>query len=648
MHIYLLSFISITLLILSILYIIGDIIRKNVLLNFKYNYQYTFFNLFTGTIIIITCFALFFTNGRTILLGNIILGILGFYYWKSKRSASIEIIESISLSKRLPTLIIEGFVFFFIYYLYKYLTADNITGVPFWFDQDNISYSKNIWYIINSGNESSVFDYFDLSKRTPSPFHYYDLWFAGGIATVFNLNYLHTLQLITHPIGFFTIIIGLLAILEFKIEKISLFHKFLCIGILFFGGLYFECYNHIEIFKRYGFMYRLNVFKFPKSIISYTFILASLNLYFNRRIYLALLVFLGLILSQIATAPTLLSTLFLFFLGLLIFTKNLKYVKYLISILVVVIFIGIFYILLKTGNSDNLYSQNFTREYLFSLLTIKQFITLIKLSIGDGLLGLAFIHIFSIILIILLLALNYNKIKFSIFNHLYLVIFFIMLILIGIVLSFLFGFVMFDAFQFFSSIGTPFLTIIIFLLLIYLFDKLSTIYKVLILIYVIFVAVIAPKTFENPYNYSQEYLLKTNQTFKLLNPKGVFLMTKEDYSKSANHCNPLFGVLNYHLCIWNRNANTIPMSVFDIPRDSKNNFTNAVKLSSFYIFVEKQKAKHHFISLEQSQIDFIDTYDIDYLITTKDVVLNTLLKSRVKTIIVDSNTKERFILLNHK
>lgn len=215
-------------------------------------------------------------------------------------------------------------------------------------------------------------------------------------------------------------------------------------------------------------------------------------------------------------------------------------------------------------------------------------------------------------------------------------------------MSFLFGFLMNDAFQFFTSIGLPLLTIMMFLLLVFSFEILNIYFKILIFIYIIFVIFISPKSFTNTNIYSHDYLMKTKSVFIHLNPKGVYMMTKSDYIININHCNPLNGVMDEHLCIWNRDANTLPISVFDIPKDSKNVYRNTVKLSSFYKFVEKQKLNYQFKSIEISQIDFIDYYNIDYLITTKDVIINSLLKSRIKTIIVDENTKERFILLNHK
>jgi hypothetical protein len=61
--------------------------------------------------------------------------------------------------------------------------------------------------------------------------------------------------------------------------------------------------------------------------------------------------------------------------------------------------------------------------------------------------------------------------------------------------------------------------------------------------------------------------------------------------------------------------------------------------------VEIQKAKDEFKNLDQSRLDFIREYKINYLITTKDIVLDSLIKNEVKEEFSDAYTGEKFLLL---
>jgi hypothetical protein len=96
---------------------------------------------------------------------------------------------------------------------------------------------------------------------------------------------------------------------------------------------------------------------------------------------------------------------------------------------------------------------------------------------------------------------------------------------------------------------------------------------------------------------------------------------------------------------------TFPMSLspYNI-RLSEDPFTRQAQLEGmhdtpFYVFVENQKAQKRFSSIEQSQVDFIREYKINYLIVTKDVVLPETLQTLIDKVITDKLTGERFILL---
>ena len=75
------------------------------------------------------------------------------------------------------------------------------------------------------------------------------------------------------------------------------------------------------------------------------------------------------------------------------------------------------------------------------------------------------------------------------------------------------------------------------------------------------------------------------------------------------------------------------LSVFELVTHKKfqdNKYTQSrVKSSVFYQFVEQQKAEGSFVSIEESQLAFVNEYDIDYIVMHKKCALPASLTSKV-------------------
>jgi hypothetical protein len=59
----------------------------------------------------------------------------------------------------------------------------------------------------------------------------------------------------------------------------------------------------------------------------------------------------------------------------------------------------------------------------------------------------------------------------------------------------------------------------------------------------------------------------------------------------------------------------------------------------------KQKAAGNFRTIAQSQVDFVETYHLQYLLVSKNASLPPLLQSKVKQTIIDPASGEKFYLL---
>ena len=94
-------------------------------------------------------------------------------------------------------------------------------------------------------------------------------------------------------------------------------------------------------------------------------------------------------------------------------------------------------------------------------------------------------------------------------------------------------------------------------------------------------------------------------------------------------------------------ATSINISVMDVgswSEDTRGVDKRLIAYSTFYQFVQAQKDQRMFTSIEQSQVDFIDEFDIKYAIATKRAEVSAQIMQKVKRQIVDSLSGERFLL----
>ncbi|WP_309713569.1 hypothetical protein, partial [Pseudolysinimonas sp.] len=86
---------------------------------------------------------------------------------------------------------------------------------------------------------------------------------------------------------------------------------------------------------------------------------------------------------------------------------------------------------------------------------------------------------------------------------------------------------------------------------------------------------------------------------------------------------------------------TFPLSLsphsFPVSSDERlsNMQKDALRNTPFWIYVEKQKEKGNYKSVSESQVQFIEEMKINYLISTKNVVLPSIIKNKVKKQFID-------------
>ncbi|MDX2001582.1 MAG: hypothetical protein SFW35_04075 [Chitinophagales bacterium] len=133
---------------------------------------------------------------------------------------------------------------------------------------------------------------------------------------------------------------------------------------------------------------------------------------------------------------------------------------------------------------------------------------------------------------------------------------------------------------------------------------------------------------------------------------GVFLKGKEEYtgnSLAEAHKTSQSYKLSWYLALMPQYLSTTNISIFDIPIPddvlNRERLENANSGTQFYQFVANQKAKGTFVSVEKSQLDFIDYYHITYMIASRSAIVSNGLLAKVKQTLVDPVSGERFMLL---
>ena len=644
MHLYILKYYLVSIIFLVIFYFLGEIFRTIFHISISKKYEHIFLNLFTGILIFVTFIGLYYTKGRTIFSGNIILLLFYIYYNYNKKTGIQTDQITFNYKNTFLTFLFESSCLILCFYVYKYLEVEDLGGFPNWHNQDSVFSSKVAKYIAEVGSENYAFDYIFQSIKSPSPYHYFDIWYASGIANITQLNYFHSLQLLVHPTAFLAIGYGLFATIEKLSNSVSLLQKIALLTIVLFCGIYWDFFNNIPLLQHSGFVYVRSLMNLQKNFIAYLFIIAALNLYLNKKIYLSVLVLLSLTLSQISTLPTLMLSLSIFFGAAFIIKKEKKYLCYFVPIFTIAVFIMLFYTIGKTTDSATAHSDNLSIPYIKSLVSFEFILKVIKISIGE-IIQIGAVYFLNIILLIYLFVKYKTTLRVKLIRHQFLILFLFLIIFISLAIAVTSIYIMMDAMQFFSNISIPLINITILLFYVFIMKYISTPEKAILILLIAMTIFYAPKKY-NPAGYSSDFLNSTYKLFENSNPIGVCIISEDEYRTRHDCTYPEFGILEYHLCIWNKNAHVIQLTVFDIPKVD-NDYPNKVKTSTFYRYVEKQKLKHKFVSITQSQLDFIDEYNIDYLVTSKGVQLNSLLAKRVKEKVIDSETGEIFATLNH-
>jgi len=498
------------------------------------------------------------------------------------------------------------------------------------------------------------------------------MWTTAGLTSIFGGLAAEKFTLLTTPLYHLTAFVGILALWE-KYQAIKWYHLVLSAAFLFFAGLHFQFYEQWKILN-----FSLPIFTHRvKMCTYYPFIFAFLLQFDKERPQRAILLLMGLIIATVVVAPALLggiglflvyqffvannkfsasricpdsyrggSTLCNIFFSININKKNvLKTAGYAIA---TALFVFLFYKFTETGQFNIVVTN-----LLISLTTtpLDKLITLFTILLKEAILYLP---------LLLVTALLFSSDRTLFANH-----FTLFVLVIGMVLSGAAVYTLLkgqkDATQLFYNIVNATLNCLLIWAVIKLISQLPKAvplariswkyYGIGLVLLVLFVKQVSFAVKRNIYpamttkKYSDDYLQQI-KAYVLTDDSpniGAAIKGGKDYNSGFSKQTAAY-TLGYYLAYMENGAIALNISDFDIPNlkwgDELDRASNL-----FCRFVKTQNEDKTFVSIGQSQVEFIQKYELDFIILSKNGTLREEVETIVHDRIVDVVSGERFLLV---
>ncbi len=657
MDIHFLSFAFYNLLFLVFIYIAGHFFLSIFKIDIKEKHGSVFIKLLTGTLFIIGIYSIIKTGFSTIQTGFIVSSLLLFWnrgFKKSSIPATTSLLKKDQIISELGIIIQLYVVGILILTLNYFFLQSGGNGIPQNPHCDMNYYSNISSFLNNVGIETFEMNYLEPGNVGNSPYHYFELWTTAFFSFTFHCpSTLIVNLLITLPILIMIIIAGIWAIMEQF--KINLFYKIFSLFLILINGMYFSIYVHIHLFW---------TAQFQSSILDQSIGLKT------SPMYIGIILFIFLI-GKNKYVESIMCLLFFPFISVYAFTTFIpvaigmsiyffiakkidktQLIKLLISIAVVLGYYKLFYAF--TSNSKfygDMIDINTIIPQLFQLPIKSRIINIVEKLIESILVYIPFIALLPI----LYFNLKKNKPKYTEF----------LVMSFWALISFYFFamaawhlfFYIFSSNQLLYVVAASAMNIFYFFVIYFiLINTEKNIFSVVIIIYVSIIAValfstlyINNKNCSNYFSktYSDTYFHKIN-TIKEPLKKGAMLLTPDQiYNNFTN--NPFYYGSSLYLNYIRPGYQLTSFSVYSIPGGEKeidklcqNNFLRG---SPFIQFINEKKNKGDFRSMVQSQLDYIDKYHLTFIVISKDVEPDSLIRTRMKEEIKDSLSGEKFWIL---
>jgi len=645
----------------AVSYGIGFIVFRTLIrVELKGFYSDFFLKSLIGVSILILLASLFYSKCNTINFIFIFIGLFLFYeFYLCKKEkltnhaqSQPDKINSFTF-KNIYVLLFIVFVCF----LWQAIVTLKLGSFPInKIERDSFYYAEISKLLIQTGIENSRSNYnlVGQSYHFSTPYHYYDLWLNGIVGQIFNLNFTLSLYLIVYSFFSGIFLIGILSCTEnagsVKWKTIAFL-----ILLLFVSGIHFS-ENLPGLANYYAWMPGITERCYGGKLIPvYCFALCSLILFvLNKKTRSGLIVLLCLPVISISTAPAVLSGLFIYCIYKLFKKENRTFYFRMLAYTVIISGCIFMFYHFQTDSLSHLLDKSlisYTDLTNISFFRIKFY--LVELFLKSY--PVPFLFLLNHLPFILPLCFLFFKkgvdSQFKSILSLFTIFWFTGLITYNTF------YLMDESHQFFTNMIVLWYVVFGFSFIMFYFryNLKNNIIGTVILFVFIFACVFnagysftAFKKYDtNEIQFSDKYLIEVNKecsAFKTGTKGGIFY-------DDAFYQNLLIGSnAEYHYMPFVLSPKVyVPFNLTPADPALNKSIYNIEKnlwKSPFNLYLAQQTDYDISKQILPYQIDFIKENKLQYLICHKNTVLDFKNYLQIKTIITDSLSGQRFIILN--
>ena len=606
------------------------------------NFRVIFLSFFAGIISVVCIYSMWLTHCRSVLMILLPLVIVLAFFIRKRGSLFNENAYSPYFASA------TSLIFFFFFFGYMYLSSSND-----YHTNDYILYSKISYYMPKTSceNDYHLYNTLDGDYCKPTPYHYLDLWMNSVNAAIVPINsYYDTFILITPALLAFVIFLAFMAIYETH-RKPDVFGLALSFFILFFAGIFLPLYHKVSVLNSFEYCFfpftTFHIVKFAPTVL---FLAAAYVLLTNVGLLPALLTFGMLGIVSAVNLPAGAFALVITFIYFKFYGKGRKIdfsLKLLSIAFLPFICVGLFYTLL--GNHEVVRGGLSGSELIHQIFNISN-PTFLKHLINITLSCLVSISVIYLAFIPIVIYFLYKRGKQE--SHVVLYIFILLGYCVGGIISWGLLSGTTNSVQSFYFTLKP-LPLIVFIVII-LLDKPWLKYTMFSVICICGCVNIceaieynqkndSKKTSSMQYDFAAKHMTVNSLT--------VSIKDSSDYTNVFTYQSTCFGLGRY-ISVYNDSFFPISISDYNLPF-IKDPATRAInmegnKMGIFYRFVEKQKKDGSFVSVDQSQIDFIKKYRIrNIILSAKANLPASLLPYTDSTMAVVPGNGEKIVRLKY-
>lgn len=648
----------------------GRLILQSVSSIFKVRgfFQTVFFSLSLGVFAIVIVSSVVRTHFITVSTGFfLVAAFLVYELWRAKaKGHGVFVVKAVEVNHGKK----EKWTYFFfliflslLFFSWQAFMVLKSGGFPFIVPHHNEFFYSEVSEIIWQTGHENTYQAGNLVNRSYGgtiPYHYFELWLGGFFAWLFQVSNLLSLQLLVFPLFFLMMAIGLFSVAE-SFFPVTVKGFLFVFSLLFIGGVPFV----VNDLPPFSFQWVTNIespLVYEKSAHLYWIALIGFLLMINEFFTGGFLVFVSLVFVSGTLLPGVLGggLIFLLLSALCKIEKITWLLKQLVYFSSLILFFFFFYFL--SGNNQFSFRSCFPALHYtdlspflqngFDFFTIKVFLVELVFRIYKIPLNviLSLIPFFVLVMIVFL---KKAGLKGWLGRSFLLV---VSAFLSAVISSGIF-YKMWDSWQFVENFYF-FILVFFALSFIFLYSEYPEWHlKKWLALFFLFVFLFKGSSYmvhrhlarESLYGaYSDEYLMKISALPGTGNSLGVFFHSLSGLERSLDPIGPVINRIGGYTDFMPQFSSAVDLSVMDLTHwDSMpagELETAALRTSPFFIFVEEQKRSGAFVSVEKSQVDFMDEHKIRYGIASANASIGPLAEKRIVSMIVDSKSGERFML----